>query len=209
MLDLSFAQSRFGLGRRGDSAPETVADPPGWVLSQIGSLGPLPGTSATRATVASALQEYREERRAAKSAVAEMQPTIATLPMVRPAELKMAALEQRDIYVQLVGARVNATLTTSAPFMERMAHFWANHFAVSAQKQTTIGFAGLLEADAIRPNVAGRFGDMQLAVVGADWLVRWPGKSPVISASGPSLAVPTRKIRSRNRPVGFKCNLTR
>ena len=36
-----------------------------------------------------------------------------------------------------------------------MAHFWANHFAVSAQKQTTLGFAGLLEMEAVRPHVTG------------------------------------------------------
>lgn len=164
MTDLSFAQSRFGLGGRGDSALESVADPRGWVLSQIGELGPLPGNLATRATVASDLQEYRDQRRAAKSALSEVPPAMTASPGARPPELKLAAKEQRDIYVQLVGARVNAAITTSAPFMERMAHFWANHFAVSAQKQTTIGFAGLLESDAIRPNVAGRFGDMLLAV---------------------------------------------
>lgn len=164
MSDVSFAQSRFGLGRRGDDPPDSIADPRGWVLSQIGTLGPLPGRLATRADVAAALQEYRAERRAAKSALSAVTPAMMTRPNARAPDLKMVAKEQRDIYVQLVGARADAALTGSAPFMERMAHFWANHFAVSAQKQTTIGFAGLLETDAIRPNVAGRFGDLVLAV---------------------------------------------
>lgn len=164
MADLSFAQSRFGLGARGDSPPEPEKDPRGWVLDQIGTLGALPGSLATRASVASALQDYRKERAVAKSGLAATPPAIMPAAVSRAPELMLAAREQRDIYVQLVGARVDAALTTNTPFMERMAHFWANHFAVSAQKQTTIGFAGLLEADAIRPNVAGRFGDMLLAV---------------------------------------------
>ena len=64
----------------------------------------------------------------------------------------------------MVAARTNAALTTPAPFVERMVHFWANHFAVSADKLTVIGLAGLLEFEAIRPHVLGRFGDMLVAV---------------------------------------------
>ena len=64
----------------------------------------------------------------------------------------------------MVGARTNAALVTPAPFVERMVHFWANHFAVSADKLTTIGIAGLLEFEAIRPHVLGRFEDMLFAV---------------------------------------------
>jgi uncharacterized protein (DUF1800 family) len=45
-----------------------------------------------------------------------------------------------------------------------MVHFWANHFAVSADKLTMIGLAGLLEFEAIRPHVLGKFRDMLVAV---------------------------------------------
>src|SRR5205085_8580870 len=70
----------------------------------------------------------------------------------------------RQNYLALVQARTNAALITPAPFVERMVHFWANHFAVSADKLTTIGIAGLLEFEAIRPHVLGRFEDMLFAV---------------------------------------------
>jgi uncharacterized protein (DUF1800 family) len=70
----------------------------------------------------------------------------------------------RRNYLALVQARTDAALTTPAPFVERMVHFWANHFAVSADKLTTIGIAGLLEFEAIRPHVLGRFEDMLFAV---------------------------------------------
>jgi uncharacterized protein (DUF1800 family) len=70
----------------------------------------------------------------------------------------------RQNYLALVQARTNAALTTPAPFVERMVHFWANHFAVSADKLVTIGMAGLLEFEAIRPHVLGKFVDMLFAV---------------------------------------------
>jgi uncharacterized protein (DUF1800 family) len=70
----------------------------------------------------------------------------------------------RDYYLTSVAARTDAALTTSAPFVERLVHFWANHFAVSADKLQVIGLAGLLEFEAIRPHVLGKFEDMLLAV---------------------------------------------
>jgi uncharacterized protein (DUF1800 family) len=45
-----------------------------------------------------------------------------------------------------------------------MVHFWANHFAVSADKLPIVPMAGLLEFEAIRPHVLGKFSDMLLAV---------------------------------------------
>ncbi|MBW8754388.1 MAG: DUF1800 domain-containing protein, partial [Sphingomonadales bacterium] len=55
-------------------------------------------------------------------------------------------------------------LASDAPFVERMVHFWANHFAISADKLVVIPFAGAFEAEAIRPHVLGRFEDLLLAV---------------------------------------------
>jgi uncharacterized protein (DUF1800 family) len=61
-------------------------------------------------------------------------------------------------------ARVDSALTTDNPFAERLVHFWANHFAVSVDKLPVIGLAGLLEFEAIRPHLFGRFSDLLLAV---------------------------------------------
>ena len=70
----------------------------------------------------------------------------------------------RQNYLALVQARTNVALTTPAPFVERLVHFWANHFAISADRLVTIGLGGLLEFEAIRPHVLGRFEDMLFAV---------------------------------------------
>ena len=53
-----------------------------------------------------------------------------------------------------VPARLASALDRE-PFVERLVHFWANHFAVSVDKLPVIGLAGLLEFEAIRPHVLG------------------------------------------------------
>ena len=63
-----------------------------------------------------------------------------------------------------VEARTRACLATDTPFMERLVHFWANHFAVSVDKAPVGALAGAFEVEAIRPHVTGRFEDMLLAV---------------------------------------------
>jgi uncharacterized protein (DUF1800 family) len=53
---------------------------------------------------------------------------------------------------------------TPAPFVERMVHFWSNHFAVSADNTQVMALAGAFEREAIRPHVLGRFETMLQAV---------------------------------------------
>ena len=53
---------------------------------------------------------------------------------------RFARRQARDDYATLVGLRDQAALTTDAPFVERLVHFWANHFAVSADKLTWSGW---------------------------------------------------------------------
>ena len=70
----------------------------------------------------------------------------------------------RDDYLAAVNARTESALTTAAPFVERLAHFWSNHFAVSVQKPAVTDLAGAFELEAIRPNILGNFKDLLLAV---------------------------------------------
>ena len=180
MVDLAFAENRFGLGPRPDSVG-SAGDPRGWASSQIRGSQPQLAGIPSRREVAAGLADYLQMQREARMERRQDSPQTATpAPMMTPAgmpkdgdaaakkavspEVRMARREARDTYAGLVASRLNAALTTQTPFLERMTHFWANHFAVSAQKQTTVGFAGLLEMEAIRPHVTGRFGDMLLAV---------------------------------------------
>src|SRR6476660_7217576 len=70
----------------------------------------------------------------------------------------------RQNYLVMSSARLDSALASDSPFVERLVHFWANHFAVSVDKLPVIGLAGLLEFEAIRPHVLGKFSDMLLAV---------------------------------------------
>ncbi len=172
MTDRAFAENRFGLGPRGDVA-DAGGDPRGWATAQLARFEPRLAGIPTRVEVAEGLADYLDMRREARMDRRADAPAVPPPATMTPAEMpkrkvdpevRMARRENREDYARLVAARVNSALTTQTPFLERMAHFWANHFAVSAQKQTTLGFAGLLEMEAIRPHVMGRFGDMLLSV---------------------------------------------
>lgn len=57
------------------------------------------------------------------------------------------------------------TAQSTAPFIERLTWFWANHFTVSVKgKPRVLPFAESFVADAIRPHVLRRFADMLVAV---------------------------------------------
>ena len=67
-------------------------------------------------------------------------------------------------YVADVTARTRAAIGREADFLERLVHFWSNHFAVSVDKIAVLGLAGAMEREAIRPHVLGDFADLLLAV---------------------------------------------
>jgi uncharacterized protein (DUF1800 family) len=66
--------------------------------------------------------------------------------------------DHRGAYRAAVNARVASALASETPFTERLVHFWANHVAISADKVTTVPFAGSFENEAIRPHIIGNFG---------------------------------------------------
>jgi uncharacterized protein (DUF1800 family) len=192
MASSYLALGRFGLGaRRGEPLPE---DPRKWLLAQLDRFDPKPAVIAAvppRTEVAQQLADYLEETRATRGLRQAAMPKAPPMPAAMPAAMptmsgkpdepmagamndKLAGLPDetrkfiqksvRENYIAAIGARANAALVTPAPFVERLVHFWANHFAVSADKLPVIGLSGLLEFEAIRPNVMGRFSDMLLAV---------------------------------------------
>src|SRR3546814_17721077 len=77
----------------------------------------------------------------------------------------MARAGFRRHYGEAARARLAAAVATQTPFPERLVHFWANHFAISADKQSVVGFAGNYENEAIRPHVMGKFSDLLTAAV--------------------------------------------
>ncbi len=98
---------------------------------------------------------------AAPAAAPVATPMVNGAPGVRP----VPPLPQR---VFLAEAKARFASTIHVPrigFGERLAMFWANHFAISAAKGPHVRIiAGAFEREAIRPHVFGRFADMLLAV---------------------------------------------
>lgn len=70
----------------------------------------------------------------------------------------------RPIYLAEAQARLRSAVESERPWIERLVHFWSNHFAVSADKLAVTGIAGAYEREAIRPHVLGSFTSMLLAV---------------------------------------------
>ena len=86
----------------------------------------------------------------------------------KPPAPAAAAADNRPqlVYLAEVDARFNGTMREPViGFPERLAMFWANHFAVAVNKGGEVRVtAGAFEREAIRPHLFGRFEDMLLAV---------------------------------------------
>lgn len=119
----------------------------------------------------------------------------------------------RRNYLALVQARTNVALTTPAPFVERLVHFWANHFAISADRLVTIGMGGLLEFEAIRPHVLGRFEDMLFAVERHPAMLLYLDQAQSIGPNSEAAQLGARLARFRPQPQvqrrGINENLAR
>jgi len=151
----AIAVNRFGLGARpGEPLP---ADPRGWLIEQAdppkSAYQPMPSALSSQPSSAALAARFAERQRALRDA------SDADKPAVR----KQYSEQIRDVYRDAVDARMTSALTTNTPFIERLVHFWANHFAVSIEKPPVAMLAGSFENEAIRPHVLGRFEDMLVA----------------------------------------------
>ena len=235
MTPQAIAANRFGLGMRGDALPPddakayllqqlTAFDP------RPSALADAPG----KADIADTLVQFYVQKKAEQMAraaspngelvnLASNPPPMAAAPtmnatsastamtterpkLARSPEFKQARDDVYALYVGNVGARLNAALVTPTPFVERLVHFWANHFAVSADKPPVTAFAGSLEFDAIRPHVLGYFGDMLRAVEQHPAMLIYLDQPQSI---GPNSIVGQRRAANGAKQHGLNENLAR
>ena len=142
--------TRFGLGRAPgetlshggpDGGPD---DAQRWAAEQLAG----PDTTPPGATVADAFAAVARDKEERRDGDARDKPDRA-----------------RAIFMAERAALLEAALATPAPFRERLVWFWANHFTVSIRRGEVAPLVGDYVRSAIRPHVAGRFGDMLLAVM--------------------------------------------
>lgn len=151
-FDSAIAANRFGFGARPGDLQRIGDQGRDFLQQQLRLAAPLPGEAlpASHELLARVLEARRE-------ASGSEQPSAV-----------QAARTLREIYLPAywaeVGARARTAVTTQADFLERLVHFWSNHFAVSVDKLAVLGLAGAMEREAIRPHVLGNFADMLRAV---------------------------------------------
>lgn len=159
-LKAAIAATRFGLGARPGEIAEAARDPQGWLKAQIRREGAdLPRADGeTAAQRIADLRDFREQRQMMKQEAATGDAGDPARDPVRMAQKLLREDTAEDFL-----ARVQLGATTAAPFRERWALFFANHFTVAANKLQTATVVGPYEAEAIRPHVFGRFEDLLVA----------------------------------------------
>lgn len=192
------ALNRFGLGARAHEPPP--ADPKRWLTEQLDRFEARPAALAAQPPTAAASADYIARRKeAAQAGKAD--------PADRMAARRMLVADARGDYQAAVNARAAVALTTDTPFVERLTHFWSNHFAISTEKPQVLALAGPFEADAIRPHVLGRFEDMLAAVEQHPAMQIYLDQ---ILSVGPGSAQARRVVqRNPQRKLGLNENLAR
>lgn len=194
-MTAAIALNRFGLGARPDEP--LPADPRAWLLDQFEryearppAWSGQPGSAAIVAAIAAERQELRAMRGDAQEQAR-----------------RQLRRDGRDHYRAALAARSASALATPTPFVERLVHFWANHFAVSIDKPLVLPLAGAFEAEAIRPQVLGRFEDLLLAALRHPAMLLYLDQAQSI---GPDSRLAARvRARAPQRNPGLNENLAR
>ncbi len=202
----AIATNRFGLGAKPGDAAWIGDDPAGWLESQIGpaiaTARPAAGVRPKSADVLSEIRELRLVRQAAQAAQARPG---AQQPAVDPAAIREFGQSIAENFQAQAGELYARAIASDAPFRGRLALFWANHFAVSAEKQPIGAIAGLYIDEAIRPNVTGNFRDLlRAAIQHPAMLLSLDNQTSI----GPGSLLGSRANRG-NRRVGLNENLAR
>jgi len=162
-LTSAIAANRFGLGARPGELAASRGAGPDWLRSQLE--GPAPSIAGqglqSSASILAQIYDLRRSIRAERLRVpvgGSDRGSAAAIGAFR----KLAQLI-RPIYIAEAGARFRQSVATGRPFIERLTHFWSNHFAVSVDKSVLAALAGSYEREAIRPYVLGNFSDLLLA----------------------------------------------
>lgn len=174
------ALTRFGYGARGNSADLATAasDPRGYLKSELESASLTNASGTALLSSRDALQALFEQRR--QTLAERTQKALEQTPKPGEQTTKDMSTEgkpgagepvQQPVPQQVFRSealvRFQRVAKASSGFVERLVHFWSNHFAVSALKGATVRVTvGSFEREAIRPHVLGRFSDMLRAVVG-------------------------------------------
>jgi uncharacterized protein (DUF1800 family) len=209
----AIAANRFGLGARPGDVERIGADPRGWLTAQLAAprAAGAPASRPASARVLAEIRELRVARQVAAQVRANLtQPPAEDSPPASPGIDEQAIREFgafiREHYLAQVAERHRLAIESDRPFVERLVHFWSNHFAVSADKQPLAALAGLYEQEAIRPHVTGNFYDLLLAAERHPAMILYLDNQ---TSMGPASSAASFVRRNRGRELGLNENLAR
>ncbi|MEP3050031.1 MAG: DUF1800 domain-containing protein [Erythrobacter sp.] len=168
MSRASIALNRFGYGVRtnGAARPASAAD----LLNQIERFDPSPailnGREDTSALAGQIIEQLRTQRRQRRELEQSMAASETGKSPARgrdsnlPPELRAAMVTGHQTVRRDAGLRLQMAVQSDTPLIERLVHFWSNHFSVSYGKPGMSHQVGNHEFHAIRPHVLGKFSDM-------------------------------------------------
>lgn len=163
--DHLIAVTRFGLCPRAGDLAQAAGDPRGYVRAQCSDLSAAEIVSPRTITVDDAASAYKDlfaEIRAARERV-EANPTDDNRMAVKDATRDRNMFGRQLLRTELA-LRYRQGVHTDAPFVERLALFWSNHFAIDVNANMRTRFSGpLYEREAIRPHVLGPFRNLLMA----------------------------------------------
>ena len=147
-MNAVIAATRFGWGL--SEASSKRLDGKAWIQAQIdnGLDQGWPILQSTE-TVFQQQREFRVKRKTMNREALEPISTKAT----------------RDLVLRSIALRLKYAIETDNPFLDRLSHFWTNHFAISANAGVLRGLASGYELHAVRPFVLSTFTSMLIAVV--------------------------------------------
>lgn len=207
--DSAIAANRFGLGARPRELLAIGGDGRDWLRAQL-TTPPLLAAAALRSSVdilAQGLVLQREIQAARRNGTVPTTANAAASDAATDAAVQKLPQYLRPIYRDEVTARFGEAVTTLRPFTERLVQFWANHFAVSVDKQYLAGLARSFEREAIRPHVLGNFNNMLLAVETHPAMLLYLDNQQSV---GPHSQVAMRvQRRGAPRRIGINENLAR
>ena len=177
MDDPSIAAIRFGLGRTPGQDPGP--DPATWLRRQLIQPDPAIAATTTLADAFAALRSDGEARRA-----------------------QLPADAARQLFHADLGSLLATTVTTPAPFRERLVQFWANHFTVSVRAGMVAPLVAPYLRDAIRATVTGRFAEMLLAVMRHPAMLIYLNNG---QSAGPNSVAAARRNAGLNENLAREC----
>jgi uncharacterized protein (DUF1800 family) len=215
----AIAANRFGFGARPGELRTIAADPRGWIKAQLtperAPPAPLAALPPAEDDVFAFGRFYVAQR--LNGANGDRIRERLDREGVRPEQVRSVeeAFRQhfRARYEASTKARLDTAFSTDRPAFERLAHFWANHFTVSAVKPQAAAMPPSFEREAIRPHATGRFADMLSASTKHPgmtiYLDNWMSIGPDSAWAKNPRMIPRIGFGPGGRPTGLNENLAR